>query len=122
MSATEALAVEERDYRNDTGESCRMYFSVVVTTAKLFFTSFESSSLKLEDGTLETAKFEQVPYLRVRKQFARTEAPITQEDWIKDRDTDVAREHTVFVVEAVHFVKFLKDLKIDRIAVNQIAV
>ena len=122
VSSTEALAVEERDYRNDTGESCRMYFSVVVTTAKLFFTTFESSSLKLEDGTLESATFEQVPYLRVRKQFSRTETPLTPEDWSRDRDTDVAREHTVFVVEAIHFVKFLKDLQVDRIAVGQIGV
>lgn len=122
VSSTEALAVEERDYRNDTGESCRMYFSVLVTTARLFFASFESSSLKLEDGTLEKATFEQVPYLRVRKQFARTEAPLTQDDWSKGRDTDVTREHTIFVVEAIHFVKFLKDLQVDRIAVSQIAV
>ena len=120
VSATEALAVEEREYRNSTRDSCRLYCSVIVTTAKLHFATFDLSALRLEDGTLEHAEFQQVPYLRVRKQFARTETPLTLDDWSRNVDTDIAREHTVFVVEASQFTEFLKDLQIDKVAVSHV--
>ena len=120
VSSTEALATEEREYRNDSRESCRLYFNVVVTTANLYFAEFNKESLSLEDGTLERATFHRVPYVRVRKQFSMQVKPLTQEDFHSHQDPDVRRENTIFVVEASHFVKFLQDLKIAKINVRAI--
>ena len=120
VSSTEALAAEEREYRADTRESCRLYFNVIVTTASLHFAEFNKESLSLEDGTLEAATFHRVPYLRVRKQFTMKLRPLTIADFHSRDDPDVRRENTVFVVEAAHFTKFLQELKVNKINVRAI--
>jgi len=120
VSSTEALATEEREYRNDSRESCRLYFNVIVTTASLYFAEFDNESLDLTDGTLETAKFHRVPYIRVRKQFSMRLKPLTQEDFHSRYDPDVGRENSIFVVEAAHFVNFLRELNVDKINVRAI--
>jgi hypothetical protein len=120
ISATEALASEEREYRNEARESCRLYFSVIVTTAPLYFASFDSDALNLADGTLSRANFTRVPYLRVRKQFSMNAKPLSSQDFHSQNDMDFKRENTVFVVEAAHFVKFLGELQVDKINVRGI--
>ncbi len=122
VSSTEALAAEEREYRANAGESCRLYFNVIVTTASLYFAEFNKAALNLEDGTLEAATFHQVPYLRVRKQFMMKHKPLTSEDFHSSRDPDVCRENTVFVVEATQFTKFLQELKVNKIHVRAIGL
>lgn len=52
VSSTEALALEERDYRSDSQESMRLYFNVVATTASLHFVEFDRTALSLGDGAL----------------------------------------------------------------------
>jgi hypothetical protein len=120
VASTEALATEEREYRNDGRESCRLYFNVIVTTASLYFAEFSKESLNLEDGTVENAKFHKVPYVRVRKQFSMQVKPLTQEDFHSRYDPDIRRENSIFVVEAVHFIKFLQELKVENINVRAI--
>lgn len=120
VSSTEALAREERDFRDDTRESCRLYVNVVVTTAQLYFATFDRSSLNPTDGTLVEAQFQQVPYLRVRKQFSMRPVALTPEDWRRKDDVDYRRENTLFVVEATHLVEFLRNLKLIDVEVNGI--
>lgn len=120
VSSTEALASEEREYRDETEGPCRLYFNVIATTASLYFAEFDKQSLNLNDGTLENATFHPVPYLRVRKQFAMKAAPLTPEDYHRGRDPDVLRENSVFVVEAQHFTSLLQALKVSKINVRGI--
>lgn len=122
VSATEGLALEERDYRDDKIDSCRLYINVIVTTAKLYFASYEKAALNLEDGSLANAKFHQVPYLRVRKQFSMRPVVLTPSDWQRQVDVDYRRENTVFVVEAIHLPKFLAELNVDDIDVKSLGV
>lgn len=112
VSATEALAQEERHYRQQSVDSCRLYINVIITTADLYFTSYDKKNLNLENGSLESADFHQVPYLRVRKQFSMRGTPLTPEDWQQKSDVDYNRENTVFVVQAQHLLDFLRELDI----------
>ena len=114
-SSTEALAVEERDYRPENQESLRFYFNAIVTTASLKVAEFALSSLSLADGTLSTASFHDVPFVRVRKQFSMRPAYLTPTDWLRrhdDRDPDYLRENTVFVINAYHLNEFLTQFNI----------
>lgn len=120
VSSTEALAKEERDYRDDKSESCRLYINVIVTTAKLYFAEFNKDSLGLEDRTLKEAKFHRVPYLRVRKQFSMRPATLTPDDWRRHDDIDRRRENTVFVVEASSLLEFLQNIDVEEIHVKGI--
>jgi hypothetical protein len=120
VSSTEALAAEEREYRDDSRESCRLYFNVIVTTASLHFAEFDKQSLNLHDGILEKATFHQVPYVRVRKQFSTKPRPLSPKDFHSHRDPDTLRENSVFVVEASSFTKFLHELQVLKIDVRAI--
>lgn len=120
VSATEALAREERDLRANAPESCRLYFNVLVTTAQLYFATFEKSHLKLEDGSLSEAAFKRVPYLRVRKQFSMRPVTLTPAEWRRQDDVDYRRENTILVVEAAHLLDFLREFKPQDIQVRGI--
>ena len=120
VSSTEALAIEEREYRNDGRESCRLYFNVIVTTAQLYFAAYDKTALNIEDGSLSKAEFHRVPYLRVRKQFSMRPAALTSADWHRRDDIDYRRESTVLVVEAGSLVQFLRGFKPDDIHVDGI--
>lgn len=100
ISSTEALALEERDYRRENQDSMRMYFNVIVTTATLKFAAFEAGHLSVTDGTLREATVQDVPFVRVRKQFSMRPANLTPADWLRYDDPDYRRENTVFVVQA----------------------
>jgi hypothetical protein len=120
VSATEALAKEERDYRNDHNDSCRLYFNVILTTAQLYFAVYDKSALNLEDGSLAKAEFHRVPYLRVRKQFSMRPVALAPADWHRKDDVDYRRENTVFVVEAIHLIDFLRNINVGDIGVKGI--
>jgi hypothetical protein len=120
VSATEALAHEERDYRNNQDESCRLYINVIVTTAPLYFAAYDKTSLNLENGSLTSANFHQVPFLRVRKQFSMRHTALTSDDWQRQDDVDYRRENTVFVVETIHFADFLEQLNTENIDIRSL--
>lgn len=122
VSATEALAREERDYRNDQDESCRLYINVIVTTAQLYFATYDKAALNLEDGSLSKAEFHRVPYLRVRKQFSMRPVALTPSDWHRHEDVDYRRENTVLVVEAIYLRTLLGQLNVDDINTKSLGV
>lgn len=120
VSATEALAHEERDYRNKQDESCRLYINVIVTTAPLYFATYNTASLDLESGSLTNAAFHQVPFLRVRKQFSMRHTALTPDDWQRQENIDYRRENTIFVVEAINLENFLKQLNAENIDIHSL--
>lgn len=112
ISSTEALAVEERDFRPENQESLHLYFNAIVTTASLKFAEFATTELSTTDGTLTGANFQDVPFLRVRKQFSMRPANLTPADWHRDDDPDYRRENTVFVINANNLNEFLSQFDI----------
>ncbi len=113
ISSTEALALEERDYRQENEDAIRFYFNAVVTTATLIFAEFVDTNLSVADGTLSEAKFEEVSFVRVRKQFSMRPAHLTTSDWLRHDDPDFRRENTVFVINASRINEFLEHFNIQ---------
>jgi hypothetical protein len=113
ISATEALALEDKSLSLNDRDNLKIYFNVIVTTAKLQVCRFDPAAISLVDGTINDAEFEEVPYVRFRKQLN----PIYEisKAYAVAGNTDVARakENTVFVVNSEHISSFLKDFEID---------
>lgn len=117
VSATEAFAYEERDFRR-RGESVRIYLSVLVTTADLKVATFAPDQIALDDGILPEANFTKVPYVRFRKQMSQRSIPLTQADYENHTRVDYRRENTVFVVRANALADFLKSIDIPSTSVH----
>lgn len=118
VSSTEAFANECRYLSLDDRDVSKIFFNVIVTTAKLSVCEYDPSSISLEDGSLRDSTFTEVPYIRFRKQLS----PLYQisEIYKVAGDSDVARakENTVFVVNALHFNNFLKEIDLDGSGLN----
>ena len=113
VSATEALALEDNSLTLNDRDDLKIYFNVIVTTAKLQVCRFDPAAISLVDGTIADAEFEEVPYVRFRKQLN----PVYEipEVYAVAGSIDVARvkENTVFVVNSEYISNFLEDFEID---------
>lgn len=118
VSSTEGLALEDKSLSLDDRNILKVYFNVIVTTATLQICRFDSASINIEDGTLNDADFEEVPYLRFRKQLN----PVYKIPKIfsvaGSHDIARAKENTVFVVNSKYLVQFLKEFEIDNSHTN----
>lgn len=121
VSSTEALAVEERDYGPENDDSVRFYFNAIVTTARLKIAEFDPSHLSVTDGTLAEAKFHDVPFVRVRKQFSMRPASLSRAIWLRHDDPDYRRENTVFVINSDSLNEFLAQFDIPPQSYRQYA-
>jgi hypothetical protein len=111
VSATEAIAWEEKPLQPLRLDALRVYFSVIVTTAALKICSFGPDQVSLKDGTISSSSFSDAFVVRFRKQLStrgvdalrlpRGQSPVS------------AKEHTVFVVNSESIVQFLSELEID---------
>lgn len=106
VSATEALAAEERDYRPGY-EHMRCYFNVIVTTAEIKVCKFSPDSISIKDGLLESADFVTVPYVRFRKQLAVKGELFSMEDYKGGQNPSIQKEQTIFVVNSNALSDFL---------------
>jgi hypothetical protein len=117
ISAAEALEFEERPYLDRRGgDSRRIYFSAIVTTAQLTVCSFDQSSVSLSDGTIPTgAKFESVDAVRLTKQLSTQPIKGVPVALYGDEAQTLikAKERTIFVVNALKLDEFLYDFNVD---------
>jgi hypothetical protein len=113
VQSTEAFAEERRDFRPRQGDDLKVYACVIVTTARLAVARFKPEAISLADGTLTDDKvtFEEVPFIRFRKQLAARDIALTSKDYEGHRVW--ARENTVFVVRADALVDFLTAFEYD---------
>jgi hypothetical protein len=110
--ATECLAMEHKDYRLAESENFKRFFSVIVTTAKLTVAQFDPTAISLKDGTLESAEFEPVPYVRFRKQLDVHHSHLTPQQYAQGGDISYLKESTVFVVHSESICDFLSNFKV----------
>lgn len=115
VSSTEGFALEERELSPLDSWRLRVYFNVIVTTAKLQVCLIRPKSVSIGDGTIQDASFVEVPYLRFRKQLiSHFQIPDVQR-FPRGGSIDIARakESTVFVVNSLNVEKFLSEFEID---------
>jgi hypothetical protein len=122
LSATEALAWEDKGVQERRGDAVRMYFSVVATTAQLKVCVFDPDRITLNDGKLAGGDFHEVPYVRFRKQLSTRTPKISDNDWDQSGRQAIvkAKEHTVFVVNADALLGFLSNFDIDNGSLRQL--
>lgn len=118
VAATEALAFEDKSLSLNDRRDLKIYINVIVTTAQIQICRFDPSSISLEDGKLEEAEFEEVPFVRFRKQLAT--AYELSEIYAVAGNKDIARakENTIFVVNSVHLSDFLREFEVDDCPTN----
>jgi len=114
VESTEAFAHEEAQVlrlRNTPG--LRVYFNVIVTTATLEACKFDPSEVDLNTGKIAAVDCEPVEFIRFRKQLSpRAKPPEELDAWGLGR-LATAKENTVFVVQARHFIDFMKQIHLD---------
>jgi hypothetical protein len=123
VSATEALALEEKDFRPKIANSIRFYVNVIVTTAELKIAYFPPESISLTDGTLVDAKIEDVPYIRLRKQLSVRPSKLTYEDYATDKSgyiSATSKENSIFIVRASALLEFLQKFQIPDHAIRNL--
>lgn len=119
VSATEAFAQEESDFR-PKGDSVRLYLSVLITTAELKIANFKPDAIALSDGMVPEADFTSVPYVRFRKQLSQRPIALSQSDFENRTRVDYQRENTIFVVRADALIDFLADIDISNAGLRAI--
>lgn len=115
VESTEALAQEESAVLEKQKVShLRTYINVIATTAKLEVCKFDPNEVDLETGTISKADYEEVPYIRFRKQLSVFSKPVDTEEWNEGlRSITEARENTVLIVQATEVLRLLEELEIS---------
>lgn len=103
--STEAFAKEEARLF-DSVHNTRIYFNVIVTTAKLNVCEFEPGNISLTDGTIKDSVFTEVPFLRFRKQLQQ-DIEFSIPNNFTYSTMARAKENSVFIVNAEHIKQFL---------------
>lgn len=113
VSSTEGFAEECRRLSLGDRDTFKLFFNVIVTTAKLQVCEYDPAKIKLEDGNLIDAEFKEVPYIRYRKQLSPLYEIPEVYSTAGSYDVSRAKESTVFVVNSLHIHDFLKDFELD---------
>ena len=120
VSAAEALEAEEREYLNRRGgDSRRVYYCAIVTTAVLSVCEFDPSSISLSDGTIPNpAKFKRAAAVRFTKQLSTRPADILHSLAGVTYGSEAAhvadaKERTVFLINAPSVHEFLEKFCVD---------
>lgn len=115
VSATEALATEEAPLAFANREEIKVYFSVIVTTARLQVCAVDVTKINIENGTIDDSMYEERPFIRFRKQLSTV--PTRKDETafgIKDeRGLPGAKEHVVFVVNSKNILPFIGQFKFN---------
>jgi hypothetical protein len=90
----------------------KVFFPIIVTTARLRLATFDPVTISLADGTLPGATFEDVPYVRFRKQLGVAHAPSARDDGSSWFDLAYPKENTVFVVQSSSINDFLREIEV----------
>lgn len=112
VSATEGFAEEEMTVIAKQSDALRVYFPVIVTTAKLRVCRFDGDAVSMSDGKVPKLEIEDVPFVRFRKQLS-TRIPRVEMS-VDDIPFSLSRhkERTVFVVNSEEFISFLNTFEV----------
>lgn len=75
--------------------------------------AYDPADISLADGTMHTAEFNEVPFVRFRKQLAWDAPKRIKPTAALPYDIAYARENTVFIVNASGLLQFLQEVELD---------
>lgn len=105
--STEALADEAIQLSPDGKNIDKIYYNVLVTTAKIQVCIVNPNEISISDGTIENPVFNEVPYIRFRKQLLSTVKITNKYENYQNEEIARAKESTLIVINSEHFLEFL---------------
>jgi hypothetical protein len=113
VSSTEALARQEVIAIPNSYSNLRIYQNVIITTADLKVCDVETAKIALATGEIDVhSNIHDVPYVRFRKQLG-VDVPGNINQYGGDvKKMTLARESTVFVVNASYLQQFLANCEL----------
>jgi hypothetical protein len=87
------------------------YYPAIITTAQLHVCHFDTSNISLEDGKLNDADYESVPFIRFRKSLATSTTTDAKSRNVKE--VNMAKERTILIINASELTNILTDWKIQ---------
>lgn len=110
LRSVESLANEELNYSaRSEGNPC-IYFPVIITNASLHVCRFDPATIDISTGQITNANFQQVPYIRFRKNFS--SKLLSRQEYRDIEKVNQDNERTVFVVNSVDLANTLRDWNI----------
>ena len=111
--AAECYGRRLQPYGSKPGTQYRIFVPMIVTTAKLHIATFDTASIQIKDGILQSANFLEVPYVRFQKQLGIVDNDNTYGLGKPAAGLEQWWESTVFVVNASAINSFLSCLSVD---------
>lgn len=105
--STEALANETIQLSPEDKNIRKIYYNVLVTTAKIQVCVINPNEISISDGTIENPVFDEVPYIRFRKQLLSTVNITNKYENYQNHEIAKAKESTILVINSEHFLEFL---------------
>lgn len=106
LNSMECFMTEElRITRNRNIDDKLIYYPVIVTSAQLQVCHFNPSKISLENGKLDDADYESVPFIRFRKSFATW--PLHNSTLRDIGEAYKERTRSVLIINASEFTKIL---------------
>lgn len=105
--AEEKMRIQSRGEEETYGVS----IPIILTTAELRVCRFDPKAVSLSDGLVKDATYEPVRWIRLRKAFV-TDAPYAKST-SDFASAGLEQERTVLVLNAVHLVSFLQQMRIE---------
>jgi hypothetical protein len=119
VEATEAIATEAREFALRDRSNLQIYFPLLVTTARLQACTYRPEDISLATGKVANAKFNEVPFVRFRKQLSPTQIIPPVYATFGRKELAKAKEHTIFVVNSERIGEFLSAFSLDSDGTNR---
>jgi len=116
IEATEAIASEEYELHKNNQSLFKVYFPLIVTTAKLNICKFDPNKINIKNGEIVDAEFERVPFLRFRKSLTARNGQNKNYQCLTEASK--AKERTTFIVNSEHLIDFLSDWELGDLPRN----
>jgi len=111
LRSIEVLANEEMNHQTQLQQKNSIYYPVVITNASLQVCHFNPSSVNIVTGRLDAANFQEVPFVRFRKNLS---SILVNHGPQSDLQTaNLENERTVFVINARHLANTIRELDIS---------
>ena len=112
LNSMECFMTEELSIvKNQKFHDLRIYYPVIVTSAQLYLCHFDASKVSIEDGKLNEAHYESVPFIRFRKSLALSLLSDSAPRNIQEANKE--RERTILIVNASELTNILSKWKIQ---------
>ncbi len=109
LRSIENLANEELEYEKHTERDLHIYYPVIITNATLLACQYDTNNIEISTGQLADAEFEEVPFIRFRKNLS---SSVKTKEILDIKQANSDYERTIFIINSNHVVDILKQINL----------